>query len=70
MTNQAYSAEVISVAKIDLLDQCTIKSRSELSEQLCRKISKLNREMDENQVYQTLLQGGRIYTSAYCYKIL
>jgi len=70
MTLQAQSAEVIQVAKIDLLDQCTIKNREELTNQVCEKISKLNREMDAKEVLSTLMKGGRIYTTAYCYKIL
>lgn len=70
MTLQAQSNEVIQVAKIDLLNQCTIKSREELTDQVCAKISRLNREMNANEVLSTLLKGGRIYTTAYCYKIL
>ena len=70
MTLQAQSAEVIQVAKIDLLDQCTVKKREELTNKVCEKISRLNREMDVKEVLSTLMKGGRIYTTAYCYKIL
>mgnify|MGYP000029348453 CR=1 FL=1 len=70
MTLLANLSEVIEVAKIDLLDQCIIKKREGLTQQLCEKISKLNREMDATEVFNTLMKGGRIYTSSYCYKIL